>query len=159
MGERHGGRSMRTCWGVLLMAVLGVAPAWGVLGEAEASVSADQQFVRGQIKDEVEVHEGYRVHRIADSGGTVVREYVSAAGKVFGVSWQGPFIPNMQQLLGSYFAHLQEYAHAQTGRHGGPLIMHHSDFIFTNSGHMRWYHGRAYVPSLVPANISPEVVR
>ena len=148
---------MRTCWGVLLMAVVGVAPAWGVLGEAESSVSADRQFLRGQIKDEV--HEGYRLHQIADSGGLVVREYVSAAGKVFGISWQGPFIPNMQQLLGSYFAHLQDYAHAQTARHGGPLIIQKGDLVFANSGHMRWYHGRAYVPSLVPANISPEVVR
>ena len=157
MGERHGGRSMRTCWGVLLTAVLGVAPAWGVLGETESSISADRQFLRGQMRDEV--HEGYRLHQIADSGGTVVREYVSPAGKVFGISWQGPFIPNLQQLLGAYFAHLQEYARAQTGRRGGPLTIHQDDFVFANSGHMRWYRGRAYVPSLVPASISPEVVR
>ena len=157
MEERHGWRSMRTLWGVLLILILGAAPAWAVLGEPESSVSADGQFLRGQIRDEV--HEGYRLHQITDPSGAVVREYVSPAGKVFGISWQGPFVPNMQQLLGSYFTYLQQYAQAQTGRHGGPLIIQKNDFVFTSGGHMRWYHGRAYVPSLLPTNLSPEVVQ
>jgi len=148
---------MRTYWGVLLILSLGVAPAWAVLGEAESSVNADQQFLRGQIRDEV--HPGYRLHQITDANGAVVREYVSPAGKVFGVSWQGHYAPNMQQLLGSYFTYLQQHAQAQTGRHGGPLIIHKDDFVFSSGGHMRWSHGRAYVPSLVPTNLSPEVVQ
>ena len=148
---------MRTFWGVLLILILGAAPAWAALGELESSVSADRQFLRGQIR--VEVHPGYRLHEITGAHGGVVREYVSPAGKVFGVSWQGPFVPNMQQLLGSYFTYLQQHAQAQTGRQGGPLLIQNEDFVFTNGGHMRWYHGRAYVPSLLPTNLSPEVVQ
>src|ERR1700722_19006066 len=34
---------------------------------------------------------------------TVVDEYVSPAGTVFAVAWHGPFVPDMQQILGSYF--------------------------------------------------------
>jgi hypothetical protein len=143
--------------GVLLLLILGAAPVWAALGEAESSVSADGQFLRGQIRDEV--HAGYRLHQITDPGGAVVREYVSPAGKVFGVSWQGPFVPSMQQLLGNYFAYLQQYAHSQTGRHGGPLIIQRDNFVFTSGGHMRWYHGHAYVPSLLPTGLSPEVVQ
>lgn len=139
------------------MMVLGTAPAWAVLGENESSVSADRQFLRGQIRDEV--HEGYRLHEISDPSGGVVREFVSTAGKVFGISWKGPFVPNMQQLLGTYFTYLQQYARAQTGRHGGPLIIQKDNFVFTNTGHMRWYHGHAYVPGLLPANLSAEVVQ
>lgn len=157
MAERHGWRSMRTFWGVLLILVLGVAPAWAVLGETESSVNADRQFLRGQIRDEV--HEGYKLHQITDANGAVVREYVSPAGKVFGVSWQGPYVPNMQQLLGSYFPYLQQYAQAQTGRHGGPLMIQRDNFVFISGGHMRGYRGRAYVPSLLPTNVSPEVVQ
>jgi hypothetical protein len=148
---------MRTLAGVLLIVVLGAPPLSGALGEQESSVSADRQFLRGQIRKEV--HQGYRLHQITDANGAVVCEYVSPAGKVFGVSWQGPYVPNMQQLLGSYFTYLQQYAQAQTGRHGGPLMIQRDNFVFTNSGHLRWSRGRAYVPSLLPTNLSPEVVQ
>jgi len=148
---------MRTFLGVLLILILGSAPGWAALGEPESSVSADQRILRGQIR--AEVHEGYRLHQITDASGSVVREYVSPEGKVFGVSWQGPSVPNMQQLLGSYFTYLQQYAQAQTGRHGGPLIIQNDNFVFISGGHMRWRHGRAYVPSLLPTNLSPGVVQ
>jgi hypothetical protein len=148
---------MRIFWGVLLILMLGTAPGWAALGEPESSVSADVQILRGQIRHEV--HEGYRLHQITDASGSVVREYVSPAGKIFGVSWQGPFLPNMQQLLGSYFIYLQQYAQAQTGRHGGPLIIQKDNFVFSSGGHMRWRQGHAYVPSLLPTNLSPEVVQ
>jgi hypothetical protein len=148
---------MRTFLGVLLILILGAAPGWAALGELESSVSADGQFLRAQIREEV--HPGYKLHQITDASGGVIREYVSPSGRVFGVSWQGPFVPNMQQLLGSYFTHLQQYAQAHTGRHGGPLIIKKDDFVFSSGGHMRSYHGRAYVPSLLPANLSPEVVQ
>ena len=146
MEERHGWKSMRTSLGVLLILSLGAAPGWAALGEPESSVSADRQMLRGQIREEV--HEGYRLHQITDASGGVVREYVSPAGVVFGVSWQGPFVPNMQQLLGSYFTHLQQYAQAQSGRHGGPLMIQKDNFVFASGGHMGWRHGHACVPSL-----------
>lgn len=157
MKERYGLRLIRKIGGIGLVLALGSAPAWAALGGTEASVSADQQVLRGQLS--TEVHEGYQRHIIATPGGAVVREYVSPAGKVFGVSWQGAFVPSLQQLLGTYFTHLQQYAQAQTGRHGGPLIIQQQDFVFSSGGHMRWRHGRAYVPSLLPANVSPEVVQ
>jgi hypothetical protein len=148
---------MKTFCGVLLILMLGAVPMWAALGEPESTVSADGQFLRGQIRDEV--HPGYRLHQITDPSGGVIREYVSPAGKVFGISWQGPFVPNMQQLLGTYFTYVQQYAQAQTGRHSGPLSMQKDDFVFTCGGHMRWRYGRAYVPSLLPTNLSPEVVQ
>jgi hypothetical protein len=141
----------------LLILTLGVAPAWAVLGEAESSVNLDQRLLRGQIRDEV--HPAYRLHEITDAQGTVVREYVSPAGKVFGISWQGRYVPNLQQLLGSYFTHLQQYAQTQTGRHGGPLMIQKDNFVFSSGGHMRWSYGRAYVPSLLPTDVPPEVVQ
>jgi hypothetical protein len=134
---------MKTFCGVLLILMLGAVPMWAALGEPESTVSADGQFLRGQT----------------DPSGGVIREYVSPAGKVFGISWQGPFVPNMQQLLGTYFTYVQQYAQAQTGRHSGPLSMQKDDFVFTCGGHMRWRYGRAYVPSLLPTNLSPAVVQ
>lgn len=157
MEEKYGSRSMKTFLGWALILSLGAVPAWAALGEAEATVSADGQFLKGQVRDEVQP--GYRIHLITDASGTVVREYVTPAGKVFAVSWQGPFVPNMQQLLGNYFPRLQQYVQYQTGRRRSLLNLHNDDFIFSSGGHMRAYHGRAYVPSLLPTNISPEVVQ
>jgi hypothetical protein len=148
---------MRTFWGVLFILTLGTVQGWAVLGEPESSVGADRQIMRGQVRDEV--HEGYRLHQITDASGGVVREYISPSGTVFGISWQGPFVPNMQQLLGTYFTYLRQYAQSQTGHHGGPLIIQNDKFVFTSSGHMRWRQGHAYVPSLLPTNLTPEVVQ
>jgi hypothetical protein len=148
---------MRSLLGVLLILLLAAPPLSAALGESESSVNVDRQFLRGQIRQEVRA--GYRLHHITDANGTTVREYVSPDGKVFGIAWQGPFVPNMQQLLGKYFVYLQQHAQSQTGRHGGPLIIRQYDFVFASSGHMRSYRGCAYVPSLLPTNVSPEVVQ
>jgi hypothetical protein len=157
MEERHGWRSLGSLGGILFAFILAAAPAWAALGQLESTVNADGAFLHGQIRDEV--HQGYRVHLITDPAGTVVREYVSSAGVVFGVAWQGPSIPNMRQLLGPYFTHLQQVAEAQTTHHGGPLTIQQNDFVFSSGGHMRAYHGRAYVPSLLPKPVASEVVQ
>ena len=157
MEERHGWRSLGSLGGILFAFILAAAPAWAALGQPESTVNADGAFLHGQIRDEV--HQGYRVHLITDPAGTVVREYVSSAGVVFGVAWQGPSIPNMRQLLGPYFTHLQQVAEAQTTHHGGPLTIQQNDFVFSSGGHMRAYHGRAYVPSLLPKPVASEVVQ
>jgi hypothetical protein len=148
---------MKMAFGVLLLLTLAATPAAAVLGEYESSVSLDQQYMRGE--DRVTTNQGYKLHQITSPNGAVVSEYVSPEGKVFAVSWRGPFIPNLQQLLGSYTTQVQQAAQAQTRRRGGPLVVRRSDFVFVNGGHMRSFHGIAYVPSLLPKNVSPEDVR
>jgi hypothetical protein len=143
---------------ILGVALLGsAAPAWAVLGQYESSVASDQQYLRGEIK--VETQAAYAVHQITNTAGAVVKEYVSPQGRVFGVSWQGPYVPNLQQLLGSYYTQVDQALRTQTRRRGGPLVVRSGDLVFLSGGHMRAFHGRAYVPSLVPANVNEEVVR
>ncbi|MEJ2009185.1 MAG: DUF2844 domain-containing protein, partial [Acidobacteriota bacterium] len=96
--------------------------------------------------------------QLSSANGRVVREYVSPAGLVFGVAWQGPTMPDLRQLLGSHFAQLQQAAQSRRHR-GGPLVVETKDFVLVSSGHMRAFHGVAYVPSLLPANVRAEVVR
>ena len=148
---------MKTALGVLLILALGVAPAWAVLGEDESSVSLDQEYMRGEIR--AEAHQGYRLHQITCPNGAAVREYVSPEGKVFGISWQAPFMPNLQQLLGSYFTYVQEITRSQVRRRGGPLVVRKNDFVFVVGGHMRSFHGHAYILGLLPPNVSAEVVQ
>jgi len=146
---------MKTISGVLLVLVLGAGPAWAVLGEYESSVSLDQKYLRGE--DRVSLAQGYKLHQITSANGAVVTEYVSPQGRVFGVSWRAPFIPNLEQLLGSYLTPVQQAAPAR--RRGGPFIVRAGDLVFVSGGHLRAYHGSAYVPSLLPQNVAGEVVR
>jgi hypothetical protein len=149
---------MKITLGALLILILGAAPAWAVLGEYESSVSLDQQVLGGAHREEV--RQGYKLHQITTADGTVVKEFVSPAGLVFGVTWQAPRMPNLQQLLGSKMTDLQTILQSQTRRYSrGPLIVRTDKLVFVSSGHMRSFHGHAYVPSLVPGNVNPEVVQ
>jgi len=142
----------------MLILTLGTVPAWAVLGQYESSVGVDQKYLRSE--DRVQNFQAYKVHQLTATSGTIVREYVSPKGLVFGVTWQGRFMPNMEQLLGSYATNLQTATKAQTQvRHLRGVTVKTSDFVFVNNGNMRFRKGSAYVPSLIPSNISAEVVR
>jgi hypothetical protein len=149
---------MKNIFTVLLMLMMGSLPAWAALGQYEGSVSVDQQYLRSE--DRVQTFQAYKVHQLTSANGTTVREYVSPQGLVFGVTWQGRFMPNMQQLLGTYVTKLQTASKAQTQiwRRRG-LIVNTDDFVFVNGGTMRFWKGSAYVRSLVPSNVSVEVVK
>ena len=111
-------------------------------------------------EDHVRVFQAYRVHQLTTANGITVREYVSPNGLVFGISWGGRFMPDVRQLLGDYVNNLQSASAAQTRiRHLRGLTVKTSDFVFTSFGHMQSWAGSAYVPSLVPTNVSAEVVR
>ena len=149
---------MKNVMAGMLMLVLGALPACAALGQYESSVSFDQQYTKSE--DRVQEFQTYRVHELTNANGTIVREYVSPKGVVFGIAWQAPFVPNMEQLLGSYVTNLQTAAKSQTQvRHLRGLIVKMNDFVFVSGGHMRFWKGSAYVPSLVPGNVSAEVVQ
>lgn len=149
---------MKNTLGVLIFLMLGSIPAWATLGQYESSVSLDQKQMRSQ--DRVRALQAYKVHELKVANGGVVREFISPKGLVFGVSWQGPFMPDLQQLLGTYAAdlHTASQNQAMVRRMRG-LIVKTTDFVFVSDGRMRLWRGRAYVPSLFPANVSPEVVQ
>jgi hypothetical protein len=100
----------------------------------------------------------YKLHQITAAHGVMVREYVSPDGKVFAVAWQARSLPNLQQLLGSYFPQMQQAAQART-QHTGPLIVKNADLVLVSAGRMMGFYGYAYVPSLAPANFTAEQMR
>ena len=147
---------MKTILRFALILFSGVLPAWAALGEYEGSVSLDQQILRGEIR--AEVRPSYKLHEITTSDGAVIREYVSPQGKVFAISWRAHALPNLPQLLGSYFPRVQQAAQAKVQR-GGPLVIKAGDFVYFSGGRMMNFHGSAYVPALLPRNTTAEVVR
>jgi hypothetical protein len=100
----------------------------------------------------------YRLHEFTRDDGTSIREYVSFDGKVFGVSWKGPSLPDLSQLLGSNFAEFQNTLQRRPGRRKAAVVRN-SDLVVESTGHTRAFYGRAYLNSLLPAGVTQEVVR
>ncbi len=141
---------------VVSMVVLAVRPSWAALGEPLDSVALDQQRLHGQLRSSV--RDGYSVHEITAEDGTLVRQFASPAGMVFGVTWRGPFLPDLSQLLGPYFQEYQRAARPTVRRHG-PTVVRTDRLVVETGGHVRALHGRAWVPGLMPAGVSAEAVR
>jgi hypothetical protein len=149
--------------GVVLAIAGNAAPARAALGGDVSSVQADQLHMQGNIRATVTA--SYTVHQIQSAGGTVVREYVSSAGKsagkVFGIAWQGPWPPDMHQLLGSYFEQYAQAAKAQGATRLGrrPLVIEQPGLVVQLGGHPRSFAGRAYVPEMLPTGVRAEEIQ
>ncbi len=147
---------MKIFAGVIVFLLLGSIPSWAVLGEYESSVTTDQQRMHAQLHQVA--RQGYSIKQLSTADGRTVREFVSAKGLVFGVAWQTPTMPDLQQLMGSYFVQVKQAARSRRQR-GGPLVIQTKDFVMVSGGHMRSFHGIAYAPALLPDGVSAEVVR
>jgi hypothetical protein len=140
-----------------LAAVLAPLPARASLGQQVDSIEADRVEMQGTRR--VLQGTGYVVHELQSPTGTAVREYVGTDGRVFAVAWQGPFIPNLRQLLGAYFEPFSRAAQAAHRPGHGPLVVALPELVVESSGHMRAFVGRAYLRSLVPAGAAEEGIR
>ncbi len=147
---------MRTPLAVASISLLLTAPCWAVLGEPEESVAFDREHLHGELRSTVQ--DRFAVHEISTADGTTVREYASPAGLVFAVSWQGPFVPDMAQLLGSYFQEFRE-AGRSPARQRRPLAVRTEHLGAEMGGHMRAFHGRVYLPGALPEGVSESDVR
>ena len=138
----------------ILLAVC--VPAAATLGEDAGSVAVDQAQLQAGLK--VSDTAKFSVHQLQLSSGTTINEYVSPAGMVFAVSWQGPSIPDLQQVLGRYF---EEYVAVlkNHGNTGGARAMQQSGLVVQSGGHMRAYFGRAYVASMLPRGVAAEEIK
>jgi hypothetical protein len=146
---------MKSVAAIFLIAVSSTVPAWAVLGQSQESVQADAQSLKGKLAT-IEMS-GYSVQQISRDDGVVLKEFVSPEGKVFGISWKGPTMPNLSQLLGLYFAGFQD-AHRSTHRRG-PLSIHAGPLVVETGGHLRAFHVRAYVTDLLPGGVTEAVVQ
>jgi hypothetical protein len=136
------------------LAAVGVsAPALAGLGGDATSVEADRASMKAAVR--VTPFVDYDVHEIQTPAGTVIHEYVSAQGKVFAVTWQGPGLPDLAQLLGNYSAKL---AQAQTRSHYNHhhLRIETPEVVMESDAYLRSRSGRAWVPALFPQSLSPK---
>jgi hypothetical protein len=129
------------------------------LGGDVASVHEDQAHMKGTLKSTQA--KAFTIHEISASTKTVIKEYVSPDGKVFAITWHGQFVPNMQQLLGTYYQQFADAAAKQREGHFGhrPLNIQEPGLVVQNGGHMRFYFGRAYVPAMLPQGVTTDDIQ
>jgi Protein of unknown function (DUF2844) len=156
--QRETGRLPFALAPVVAMVMVFCLPAMAELGGDTKSVAADQARMNAQIK--VSSMGTFDVHQMQAPDGKVVNEYVSPAGKVFAVAWHGPFMPDLQQILGTYFQNYTAALSAQQHHPGHrPLNIQEPGFVVQTGGHMRAYFGRAYIPGMLPAGVKADDIR
>ncbi len=129
------------------------------LGESGDSVAADQKALSA-VKCGTTFRPNYTVHEFK-SDGTVVREYVSPSGIVFGIAWSGLTHPDLKPLLGSYAG---EYEAALNRTPPKPGISRNARVeadrvVVEKWGQMRNLQGRAYAPDLIPPGVSADEIK
>lgn len=133
-------------------------PARASLGGNLDSVGADRLHMKANLT--VTSKDNYNVHQIQAPEGTIVDEYVSSTGTVFAVAWRGHFMPDMQQLMGTYFNQYSAALQSQQTHFGHqPLNIKQAGLVVQTGGHMRNYFGRAYIPSLLPSGLNPDQIQ
>ncbi len=100
----------------------------------------------------------YARHDLTRVNGGMVHELTNAQGQVFAVTWSGPGKPDLRSLLGRYFETFQAANDTSGGRAmralRRPQQVSQSDLQIQTGGHMGWFHGMAFIPSLAPAGFS-----
>jgi hypothetical protein len=135
-------------------------PAMAELGGSVSSIQADQEHMKGTRR--VTTTAAYSVHEIQAATGTMVREFVSPSGMVFGVAWNGPSTPDLQQLLGTYFG---QYTQAIQDKRSeqrtvrGRRSIRQEGLVVEAGGHMRSFSGRAYLPQMMPQGLPSGAIK
>jgi len=126
-------------------------PARAALGGSAASVESDRVSMKGLTRP---VPTGsVQKQELQLPSGTVVIEYLTSNGLVYAVTWHGPLLPDLHQVLGNYFANYQTAARQPLVRHR-LVRLTSPDIVIESSGKMRAFTGRAWVPAMLPAGVT-----
>jgi hypothetical protein len=137
----------------LAAALLALSTAHAELG---GTVDKEAILVQGQ-SPVAESGPHLAIYQIKSSAGTLIKEYVSANNLVIAVSWQGPTLPDLKQLLGDYFeAFAKRPANANSDHHNAELRS--DDLVVQSRGQMHNFAGRAYLPKLLPPGFNADQI-
>ena len=141
---------------ILLLVISLPFEASATLGGDVTSIETDRAHMNGKLQ--VTPANAYTVHEITGADHALLREFISPAGVVFGVGWEGQFMPDMQQLLGAYFDQYSQAVKEQKASYVGrrPLNIQLPGLVVQMGGHMRAFSGRAYIPEQVPQGVRAE---
>jgi len=133
------------------------APSLAGLGNSPAQFGKHVAAAKASAKSAAVV--AYTDSEKTLDSGTIVHEYLDANGIVFAVSWSGPFLPDLKEILGPHFdtmvAHVRDNPRA--GR--APLVVQRDDVVIFSGGHMGAFKGRAWIPAQLPAGFKPAEIK
>jgi len=151
----HAMAVMSALWSIHTQAELGGGPMPPPAADSAATVRSLQRTIQAASGSTTGAP-AYTVHEITLGSGTVIHEYVSTGGTVFGVAWQGPTIPDLKSLFGGYFPQYTagvESAHAARGWRA-PVAVDTSGLVIHTGGHMGAFSGQAWLPQALPAGMT-----
>lgn len=96
--------------------------------------------------------------RKLDSG-TTVHEFVDANGIVFAVSWSGPYLPDLKELLGKHFDTMVAHANGMARSGRTQLALRQGDLVIVSGGHMGAFQGKAWLPARLPAGFDAKDIK
>jgi hypothetical protein len=144
--------------------VCNAAPAYAVLGGDPMTAPQGATSTAAQAVAHAATASGasattavnYTVQSTTLASGTVIDEYLSAQGVVFGIAWKGPRMPDLTSLLGSYFPQYKQGLEAQRAARGGrgPVNVQDAGLVVESGGHMGAFEGHAYLPQSLPAGVA-----
>jgi len=146
---------------VMLLAMCFGPAAHASLGGDSASIDADRRHmnVKHAARLAASSTGSYTVNESTLPSGTRVRQYLSSAGAVFAVSWSGPFMPDLRQLLGQHFDTMVARQAKQTHAGHRFFILQQPDLVIESGGHPRSFTGRAYLPGALPPDINVQDIQ
>lgn len=136
--------------------LLPVVPAFAGLGEHESSVEKDR--MRMHARRSVAAMPQYSINDLLTSDGSRVRQYVSADGVVFAVSWNTLYKPDLSAILGTTYPSYASAAQEAAYRPGIQRRFRHEnlDVVVQSTAHLNVFSGFAFRRSLLPKGVSPE---
>ena len=145
----------------ILLFICSATSAHATLGGDSSSVETDRVRMKVQraASQNLASTGSYTVHESTLPSGTLVRQYVSNAGVVFAVTWSGPFIPDLRQLLGIHFDTMVARQARQSGAGHRSFNQQEGDLVIESGGHPRSFAGRAYLKSTIPANVTEQEIQ
>ncbi|MBR8317302.1 DUF2844 domain-containing protein [Burkholderia dolosa] len=151
----HATAATAVLWSVHAHAELGGAPMAPPADDHAATVRAMQRAMRSADGAQANAA-AYTVREITLGSGTVIHEYATAGGTVFGLAWRGPSMPDLESLLGRYFPQYTagvQAAHAARGWRAS-VSVDTTGLVIRTGGHMGAFAGQAWLPNALPAGLT-----
>jgi hypothetical protein len=85
-----------------------------------------------------------------------IRQYVAPTGQIYAVSWDGPAMPDIRALFGTWFGRYQQGAIEAQSNAGGlhSSNIEGSDLVVQSSVRLREFTGRAWLSAALPAGVT-----
>jgi hypothetical protein len=144
---------------IVVCVVAGADFAHAALGGSIDTLKTEALEMKAASQPRMQTAAGYTIVETTLQSGTVVRQYAAPGGTVFGVTWSGPYMPNLHKLLGTSFDSLTGHQSGPKGAGLNALQVREDNLVIESYAHMHAYSGRAYLPRNFPSGVTPGVLR